>query len=719
MTDMLFTLANRLGKPNITSPIQMLMGDVLLVNNDRLIFLTIVTFICLAVIPIYGPSALAQAAAPKLVADRPVLPLWNVGGNVKLTVSQIPVNVTYYVWVQRPSDLSSRYTGFQFINSGKTVTIPIQVTVSATDPAGTYTVSLSTSTFSDTTTAIAHFGVYGTDSSAYQRTNKMEIAGGGFVPNSKISINVQAGAQALSGFPTNVTAGSRGDFAYNYSVPPSAPVAAVTVSASGPAYDSHNSTAVSGAATIQPTTLALKILRQPTASVERTSNAIMLYSITYPDNSSVTTSTPNSTRVFVVSDAGPVIAEVALSLSDAKTGQWQAIWVPPRSTNLASYHFEISPRDFDDSFGNLGTGNTLASQSFGITPAKVQLVLQGNTTIQRTQDAHLVLTAQYHNGVQFTNVTQATGVITEPDGTTHPIAFNSTLNEFIGRYNTTVSSRLGQVLVSAALTDLFGNTASGTLTIQVVKAATNFAVNIPTSVERTTVLNVSARITYPDGSVLTPDLVPSGFNLTISRGNFTWTGTMNFNLTTSAWSNGYPIAQNATLGDYSVKIGVLDQYGNGGNYSTSSTIVRARFRFYLPLASERASPGTYLNVLVLVKYPNGSLLAPRVNGTVTASFTNSTGTFTLPLIFNATDRTWHIFFVVPDPGLRLGLTITFSLTADDAFGNSGLASKAFELDVGAGAQTLMLASIIGAIPVIALLGWAIATVSARRRKYKP
>jgi hypothetical protein len=697
----------------------MLMGDVLPVNHDRLIVLTIATFICLAVIPMYTPSALAQAAAPRIVADRPVVPLWNVGGKVNVTVSQIPVNVTYYLWLQRPAQSLSTYTGFQFINSGKTVSIPIQVTVSATDPAGTYTVSLSTSTFSDTKTVIAHFGVYGTDSKLYQRTNKMKIAGGGYAPNSTVSINVLVGAQALSGFPTDVTADSRGDFAYTYSVPPSTPVAAVTVSATGPAYDSHNSTSVSSAATIQPTTLAVKILSQPTASVERTTNAPIAYSITYPDNSPVTTSTLNSTRVFVVSDARIEVAELKLSLSNASAGRWQAIWVPSPSMNLARYHFEIIPRDFDDSFGNLGTGNTLASQGFGIIPAKVQLVLQGNATIQRTQDARLVVTAQYHNGVQFANVTQATGVITEPDRTTHPIAFNNTLNGFIGRYNTTVSSTLGQVLVSATLTDLFGNTASGTLTIQVVKAITNFAVNIPTSAERTTILNVSARITYPDGSVLTPDLVPSSFNLTISHGNFTWTSSMDFNLATNAWSTGYPIPQNATLGDYSVKIGLLDRFENGGNFSSSSTIIPARFRFYLPLPTERAGPGTLLNVLVLVKYPNGSLLAPRVNGVVTATFTNSTGTFTLPLIFNATDGTWHMFFLVPDPGLRFGLTITFSFTADDAFGNTGSAPKAFDLDVGAGTQTLILASIIGAIPAIALLGWAIATVTARRRKYKP
>lgn len=689
----------------------------MLVNHSRLIVLMIAAFICLTVIPMYGPSV--RAAGPIMVADLPLVPLWNVGGKVDLTVSQIPANVTYYVWLQRPTDPSSKYTALQFTNPIPNVTTPIQVTVSATDPPGTYVVSLSTANFLDTRTAVAHFGVYGTDKKSYERTTKMTIAGGGFAPNSTISISVQVGAQALSGFPTSVTAGLRGEFGYTYKIPLSVPAGAVTVSASGQAYDSRNSTSVSSTATIGPTNVAVRISSQPTASVERTANAAIMYSVTYPDSSPVNASTPNSTRVFVVSDAGTGVAEVRMSISDPNAGLWQAIWVPPPSTDLTRYHFEISPSDFDDSYGNLGTGGTISSQSFGIVPARLPLVLQGNTTLQRTQDSRLVGTAQYHNGIRFANVTQATGVVTEPDGTTHPITFNNTLNEFIGRYNTTAGSPLGRVLVSATLKDLFGNTASGTLAIQVVKATTNFAVNIPKSAERTTMLNVSARITYPDGSVLTPDLVPTGFNLTISHGNFTWIRPMEFNLTTNAWFNGYRIPLNATLGDYSVKIQLLDRYENGGNFSTSSSIIPARFRFYLPIAIERASPDTQINVLVLVTYPNGSALTRGVKGVVIGSYSNSSGTFTVPLIFNATDRTWHLFFLVPDPGLRFGLSIPFSFTADDAFGNTGSVSKAYELDVGAGTQTLMLASVIGSVPAIAIVVWAIVTVTARKRKYKP
>jgi hypothetical protein len=69
--------------------------------------------------------------------------------------------------------------------------------------------------------------------------------------------------------------------------------------------------------------------------------------------------------------------------------------------------------------------------------------------------------------------------------------------------------------------------------------------------------------------------------------------------------------------------------------------------------------------------------------------------------------------------LKFGLTIKFSFNANDQFGNTGSVSQAFELDVGAGVQTLILATIIGAIVPIGLIGWAIATVSTRRRKHKP
>jgi hypothetical protein len=287
------------------------------VNRYRLIVLTIAAFICLTIVPMYTP--LVHAAGPIITADRPVVPIWKVGGKVNMTVSLVPANRTYYVWLQRPGDALSRFISVQFTNTVTNATVPIQIPVSAKDPAGTYTVSLSTAVFTDTRTAIGHFGVYGTDGKTYPRTNKMTIQGGGFAPNSSVSISIRVGATALSGFPANVRAGSHGEILYTYTILPSIPTTALNISATGQAYDSRNSTAVTTFANVTRTSVAIKILSQPRGPVERTNNATMLYSITYPDNSPVTTSTFNSTRIFVVDGSGAQVAELRLSISQQQT----------------------------------------------------------------------------------------------------------------------------------------------------------------------------------------------------------------------------------------------------------------------------------------------------------------------------------------------------------------------------------------------------------------
>jgi hypothetical protein len=282
-----------------------------------------------------------------------------------------------------------------------------------------------------------------------------------------------------------------------------------------------------------------------------------------------------------------------------------------------------------------------------------------------------------------------------------------------------VNARLGSWRFVANAKDAYGNTASGVFTFQVYNASLKFTVDYSGSLERTTILNVTATITYPDGSIATPNEIPSSFNLTISQGNFTWIHIMSFDGTTSSWYAGYDIPQNATLGQYSVAMKVEDPYGNGGQFKTSSQIIPAKFRFAVPQTKSKADPAKLVDVPVYVTYPNGSALTPRVGAVVTAEITNSTGTFTFPMYYNSTDQSWHLYFSTPDLGFRFGATITFSFSAEDIFGNAGRALNAYELDVGAGTQALILATILGGIVPIGLVGWAIATITARRRKHKP
>ncbi len=328
-----------------------------------------------------------------------------------------------------------------------------------------------------------------------------------------------------------------------------------------------------------------------------------------------------------------------------------------------------------------------------------------------------MIAAHYHDGSNFENVTQASGNIIDADGVSHTLVFNNTLNLITGHLKVPISATLGKWQVTGSITDLYGNTATGQYSIQIVNATLKFAVNAPTS-ERTTVMNITARISYPDGTTVNSTLIAAGFNVTLRHGNFTWTSGMRYNETNARWIAGYPIPVNATVGDYSLGIALLDIYGNGGVFNSTTSVANAKFVITVPHPKSKANPGNLIDISITVLYPNGSFLTTR-GGIVIASLSNSSGTFTFPMIYNAGEGTWHEYFTAPDLGLSFGKAIPFSFAATDQYGNSGAAANAYELDVGAGIGALILSTVIGAIVPIALLGWAIATVSKRRRQHKP
>jgi hypothetical protein len=125
-----------------------------------------------------------------------------------------------------------------------------------------------------------------------------------------------------------------------------------------------------------------------------------------------------------------------------------------------------------------------------------------------------------------------------------------------------------------------------------------------------------------------------------------------------------------------------------------------------------------LDLNITIRYPNGTTLT-NMFGNVTGSYTNSTGSLlTLPLAYNETDTDWHMYIQVPEEG-----NLTFSFSAVDRFGNAGLATNAFNLKITpsqrVATQRLIIAGVIGALVPVALLIWAIATISTRRRKHRP
>jgi hypothetical protein len=661
------------------------------------------------VICLLANSHPAHAASGTLRTDQAIYPVWGIGGSVEVTAENLETNVTYSLWLQKPKSVLSYPVGTPFVGVNGTTQSPIAIAISTADPPGTYTLSLSKSAASDTTEAVAHFGVTGTDASSYERTKIVIVAGGGFASNSSLTLDVRLGNRSVSGFPTTVVTQSNGEFTYAFRLPPSAVIGTLNASVAGRTLDAHQLNSVSSFFTVGPTTFSVQTLSPPTKQVERTAQVNATYRLSYPDHSPV--SAINATADIVTS--GHRVSSVSLLLVNSTTGEWRATWESPPSANVTAYHFQVDPTTLTDAYGNKGQGSPVTSSDFKVVAAKLHLTIQTEPTLQRTQTITATMAATYHNGAEAANVTHANVIITRTDSAriTLRAAVNGSLVP--ARYAIPVNASIGNWTVSYDAQDLWGNSGSGIFIVQVQLASPTFQLLTPQTTERTTFLNVTSKMSYPDGTPMN-----STATLLISHGNLTWSPELSFNATTFVWAGSLYIVQNATLGPYNVSWATHDSYGNAGNNTSISTIIPARFRFSPPSNNSTMTAFSNLDLNMTVRYPNGTTLTNGF-GNVTGAYTNSSGSvLTLPLAYNDTEHAWHMYFPVPEQG-----NLTFSFSAIDRFGNQGVAADAYNLKVipsqRVQTQRLIIAGIVGALIPIALLIWAVATISTRRRKHRP
>ena len=456
--------------------------------------------------------------------------------------------------------------------------------------------------------------------------------------------------------------------------------------------------------------ISITPLTQPPAVVERTERLSVSYAVTYPNGSAVRTST--GTRVSV-QEGGQVVGEVPLLLNETSS-LWTATWASPYSANLTEHSFKLNPTDFDDSYGNLGQGQPLVSSSFKLIPATVTLNIQALSTLSRRQLETVTIPTVYHDGSPLQNATFKAS-IAGTNGTVLPL--NMTLNGVSATKDLDLPANadLGAWRIRANFTDGFGNHGEGNFAFQVVAARIKFSVTLPQPVERTTRMNVTSSVTYPDGQSLT-----AGVNGNVSIGNMTQSLNLQYIWNNQTWNGLYYLSQNATVGIYNVTIDAADSYGNVGRFTTPVTVVPASFRFAVPVQQAQVAPVELTDIVVSVTYPNGTALGNNV-GVVTGIYNNSTGgTSTVLLQYNATDTKWHVIFLTPDQRFKLfAITIIFAFEAHDIFGNSGSASDAYEMTVTTPINLLIIAAVIGIIVPASLLAWAMLTVTKKRRKHKP
>lgn len=538
----------------------------------------------------------------------------------------------------------------------------------------------------------------------------MTISGGGFVPNSTITLGINPANGTFPGFPVNITAQPTGGFSYNFKLQPSAGTGNLSATIKGLTYDKHQLEIANYPFVVRPSIVSVQALKEPAAQVQKTLQADTTYRISYADGSPVTTAV-NATADVILAGQRPI--PVPLVIVNSTSGEWMAAWTPSASANNTTYHFQFNPSNFTDPYENRGNGSPVISSEFKVIPAKLQPLIQANQTLQRTQVTTITISAAYPSGASVANVTKAEITITGSDGRITNLPPSLTGAQIHAALKLPVNATLGNWTVSYRIQDPWGNSGIGTFTFHVQAAALTFQPQTPSTTERTTALNLTNTVYYPDGTTLN-----STVTLEISAGNQTWTPKLKFDSANGRWSGTLYLVQNATVGRYNITWAAHDPYGNARNSTYTTLVDPARFSFVVETSNSSVYAFSNLDLPVLVRYPNGSSLTNNF-GNVTGSYENSTGyVFTLPLAYNSTNGTWHMIFFVPQQA-----NATLSFNATDLFGNSAVARDAYNLKI-AGVprvitQNLIIAAVIGALVPIGLLIWAIATISTRKRKHRP
>jgi hypothetical protein len=430
---------------------------------------------------------------------------------------------------------------------------------------------------------------------------------------------------------------------------------------------------------------------------------------------------PNSTIALAINSANRTFPGFPVNITAQGTGAFSYDFKLPPSAQTGSLNATVRGLTYDKH--QLDTTN----YTFLVNPStiSVQTVQEPAAQVERTMQVNTSYRISYADGSPVTTAVNATAdvvlaVLAGQRLISVPLVIvNSTSGEWRATWTPPASAKKVTYhfqFNQANFTDSYGNKGKGPPVIssdfKVIPASLTFYPQIPITTERTTALNLTNTVYYPDGATLN-----STVTLEISAGNQTWTPNLSFDSTNGMWSGSLYLVQNATLGQYNVSWAAHDPYGNAGNSAYTTLVVPARFSFVVEANSSTVNALSNLDLPVLVTYPNGSALTNSF-GNVTGSYENSTRyLFTLPLAYNSTNGTWDMIFFVPQQA-----NATLSFNATDRFGNSAIAMDVYNLKIASipiRIQNLIIAAVIGALIPVGLLIWAIATISTRKRKHRP
>ena len=423
--------------------------------------------LALAIILLSFP--LPAKAAPSLSTDNFLYTIRDK--QVTLAGSGLSPGQQYYVWVRGPTANKTGYTGVSFTPvSGGLIPPEVTYPLAANASLGTYLISLSTSSTVDNAQATAHFGVWGSAAPVYQRTQSVNILGGGIFPGTSLSLTIQDPAGNI--VHAILASTTDGDFNHTWRIPPNAitDVFTAVVYGTGTFDNPQQDFSSTAKFTVTPAVLSATIVDQPNSTYERTQVANVSMALRYPDGSPVVSSNPTSVPVILMRDQ-TTLGPANMTLVDPANGIWTAgVKLFANATPSEKYRFEMPATAFDDGFGNKGAAVDTYSNYFAVTNASLVITSQVNGTRIQIPFGQVSILSKvtYPDGTPLTagsvNVVVSTGSSVTP--------LMSTYDPSIGEWRASYSSTLFDLIRGGTWTlkvnaeDALGN--SGKATYEVV-----------------------------------------------------------------------------------------------------------------------------------------------------------------------------------------------------------------------------------------------------------
>jgi len=589
--------------------------------------------------------------SPILEAERPIC---SPGDTVYILGRQFSSVSDIEVMVKDPSGRTVKSLTAQSDSSGF---FRIGLNLSATAALGKYEISATDPTRG---TVKSYFGVWSCSKSKVQRAELFTFSGGGLRGTTTISITIYKGSLEVKRLSLTTT--SSGSFSTETELPPDAEIGTYSATISGMGTADYPSRSFSDSLSFELTLSTLNVNIQTDKSLyNRTQTMSVTVQITYPDGSSLPSSTNVQLRLFY---RQILVTPAAQMTYNSASKRWLWSYTFSSSAYIGNYTIAVSASDV---YGNSGSAN----RSVKVEPAALSITIYGLKEVyQRTEIINLSASIYYPDGslvssgnfkmrlrAQTGTVREALIVYDQYTGkwrTPQEEPYRIPVDEVTGLWTLTV---LGN--------DFSANSGDESLIITINRATISiFDALVNSSYPRTSRIALRVRPIYPGGSLLTSGTVSATLS---TAGGREYTFPLSLKPDEGVWAGEVIIGRDFSLGIATLNLTALDRYQNSGSWSDSFDITLAVLK--VSIQAERSDIQIGFDSLRLVgnvTYPDGSQLT---DGIVSANIKAGNAVLeNLNLTYHeGIGWTGSYAPSIFDPS---GVYIV-SITAQDAYGNGG------------------------------------------------